>query len=260
MTTWVLLRGLTRETAHWNGFDRRLASALGPQHRVLTLDLPGNGALYQLRSPTRVADMAAACRVELGRRGHSAPCVLVAMSLGAMVALDWACGAPEDVAGCVLINTSLRGLSPFWQRLQPRSYATLARLMAPGLTPLQREQGVLALTSNLPPGAGDTAARWAAIAQQRPVGRGNALRQLLAAARFRAPAQAPSVPALLLVSAGDRLVSSQCSRRIAAAWGWPLRMHPDAGHDLPLDAPGWVQQQICEWWQGAGSAGLARRQ
>lgn len=260
MTTWVLLRGLTRETAHWNGFDRQLATALCPQHRVLTLDLPGNGTLYKARSPSCVADMAEASRAELGRRGYAAPYVLVAMSLGAMVALDWACGVPEDVAGCVLINTSLRGLSPFWQRLQPRNYANLARLMAPGLTPLQREQAVLAMTSNQMPGAGDTAAGWAAIALQRPVARGNALRQLLAAARFRAPTQPPAVPALLLASAGDRLVSPQCSQRIAAAWGWPLRMHPDAGHDLPLDAPSWVQQQICEWWQGRVSGGLARCQ
>ena len=266
MTTWVLLRGLTREAAHWNGFDRRLASALGTHHRVLTLDLPGNGTLYQARSPIHVADMTAACRAWLGRRGHAPPYVLVAMSLGAMVALDWACGAPEDVEGCVLINTSLRGLSPFWQRLQPRNYGALVRLMAPGLTPLQREQAVLSLTSNQPAHQGDTAAAWAGVAGQRPVSRGNALRQLLAAARFRAPSQPPAVPALLLASAGDRLVSAQCSQRIAAAWGWPLHMHPDAGHDLPLDAPGWVQEQICDWWPGVArrwglqSGLLARRQ
>lgn len=253
MTTWVLLRGLTRETAHWNGFDRKLAAALGTSQPVLTLDLPGNGTQYQARSPSRVADMAAACRAKLARRGHAGPCVLVAMSLGAMVALEWARAAPQDVAGCVLINTSLRGLSPFWQRLQPHNYAMLARLMVPGGTPLQREQAVLAMTSNQAAHQGDTAAAWAAVAHQRPVSPGNALRQLLAAARYRAPAQPPAVPALLLASAGDRLVSAQCSQRIAAAWGWPLHIHPDAGHDLPLDAPVWVQQQICDWWQAVAA-------
>jgi pimeloyl-ACP methyl ester carboxylesterase len=261
MTTWVLLRGLTRETAHWNGFDQRLATALGPQHRVLTLDLPGNGTQYQARSPACVADMARACRAELHRRSRQPPFVVVAMSLGAMVAVDWACSAPQDMAGCVLINTSLRGLSPFWQRLQPRNYALLAGVMVPGRTPLEREQAVLAVTSNQPAHQGETAAAWAAVACQRPVSRGNAFRQLLAAARYRAPAQPPAVPALLLSSAGDRLVSMQCSQRIAAAWGWPLRIHPDAGHDLPLDAPGWVQQQICDWWAGgAQSDRVARRQ
>ncbi len=260
MTTWVLLRGLTREAAHWNGFERRLSTSLGPQHRVLTLDLPGNGTLYQARSPTCVAEMARACRAELSRRNQPAPYVLVAMSLGAMVALDWACRAPQDMSGCVLINTSLRGLSPFWQRLQPHNYASLAGVMLPGRTPLQREQAVLAMTSNQLARQGETAAAWAAVARQRPVSRGNGLRQLLAAARYRAPPHPPAVPALLLASAGDRLVSAQCSQRIAAAWGWPLRMHPDAGHDLPLDAPAWVQQQICDWWAGVASVDLARRQ
>lgn len=260
MTTWVLLRGLTRETAHWNGFDQQLAAALGPRHRVLTLDLPGNGALYQVRSPASVPAMAAACRAELLRRGHAPPYVLVAMSLGAMVALQWAHDAPRDLAGCVLINTSLRGLSPFWQRLQPRNYPALARLMLPGLTPLQRETGVLHMTSRHAARHAGVPVQWASAARLHPVSRANALRQLLAAARYRAPAQAPAVPALVLASAGDRLVSAQCSQRLAAAWGWPLAMHPDAGHDLPLDAPGWVQQQICHWWDSRRSAGGVRPQ
>ncbi|HAV70244.1 MAG TPA: alpha/beta hydrolase, partial [Alcanivorax sp.] len=42
-TTWILLRGLVREQAHWNGFADRLAGALGADHRVMCMDLPGNG-------------------------------------------------------------------------------------------------------------------------------------------------------------------------------------------------------------------------
>ncbi len=49
-TTWILLRGLVREQAHWEGFAERLASALGDGHRVLALDLPGNGVLHRRRS------------------------------------------------------------------------------------------------------------------------------------------------------------------------------------------------------------------
>ena len=36
-TTWILLRGLVREQAHWEGFAERLASALGDGHRVLVV-------------------------------------------------------------------------------------------------------------------------------------------------------------------------------------------------------------------------------
>lgn len=251
MTTWVLLRGLTREAGHWGGFGATLQAALGDGHRVLALDLPGNGTLNHLRSPASVPALREACRAELRRLGHGGPCVLVAMSLGAMVALDWAAACPGELAGCVLINTSLRGLDPPWQRLQPRNYLTLAWLMAPGRSPLEREQAILAMTSRRQAAAGDVAAAWAAIARLRPVSRGNALRQLVAAARCRVPPQPPATAALLLASAGDQLVSPECSRRLAAAWGWPLRLHPDAGHDLPLDDPAWVLAQIVSWQAGA---------
>ena len=56
-TTWILLRGLVREQAHWNGFADRLAGALGADHRVMCMDLPGNGVRHRDRSPTRIAAM-----------------------------------------------------------------------------------------------------------------------------------------------------------------------------------------------------------
>ena len=88
---------------------------------------------------------------------------------------------------------------------------------------------------------------WVSVRAQRPVRPLNALRQLLAAARYRAPAQAPDVPMLLLASTNDRLVDSRCSQALARAWHCPLAMHPDAGHDLPLDDADWVASQIRHW-------------
>jgi hypothetical protein len=35
---------------------------------------------------------------------------------------------------------------------------------------------------------------------------------------------------------------------LAGAWGAALRVHPTAGHDLPLDDGGWVAEQISTWW------------
>ncbi len=258
MTTWVLLRGLTREAGHWGGFGPRLAAALGPDHTVLALDIPGNGELHRGHSPTRVQAMVQACRAALAARAVPGPYVLVAMSLGAMVALEWACTAADELAGCVLINTSVRGFSPFWHRLQPHNYPTLLRLMLPGATPEQRERAILRLTSSQPAQHSDVLPAWAAVARQRPVSRRNAAAQLLAAARYRLPAQRPLVPALVLASAGDRLVSARCSQALATGWDWPLRLHPDAGHDLALDDPAWVQQQITDWWLDSGLAGRGR--
>ncbi|MGZ5183361.1 MAG: alpha/beta fold hydrolase, partial [Ramlibacter sp.] len=75
----------------------------------------------------------------------------------------------------------------------------------------------------------------------------NALRQLWAAARYRAPDRPPAVPLLLLASAGDRLVHPSCSARLADRWEVPLRLHPWAGHDLPLDDPAWVLDHVLSW-------------
>ncbi len=249
--TWLLLRGLTREAAHWGGFVAQLQQAL-PQARILTLDLPGNGRLNALRSPTDVAAMVAWCRAELAQRGVAGPVHVLAMSLGAMVAAEWACRAPQELAGGVLINTSLRPFSPFYRRLRPRNYRRLLRLLLGGAAPWMWERAILEMTSNRPAERAEVLSAWTATRLQHPVGAANALRQLLAAARYRARPQAPAVPLLLLASEQDRLVDVRCSKALAQRWGSPLRLHPWAGHDLPLDDPAWVVAQLRDWLAARG--------
>lgn len=243
---WILLRGLTREAAHWGAFFADLEQAL-PSDRVLALDLPGNGQFHKVSSPLSVSGMVQACRDELQRRAIAPPYHLLAMSLGAMVATEWVHQAPEDVAGCVLINTSLRPFNPFYRRLRPHNLAALLQLLLQWRAPEVAERIILRMTSNGAPDRSALMAEWVAIRRQRPVSSRNALRQLVAAARYRAPAVAPGVPTLLLGSCNDRLVASECSQTIAHAWGRPLCMHPTAGHDLPLDDPQWVVEQVRQW-------------
>ncbi|MDO8778412.1 MAG: alpha/beta hydrolase, partial [Burkholderiaceae bacterium] len=133
---WILLRGLTRESRHWGDFGAQFQHAL-PGSQVLALDLPGNGVLSWQRSPLRVQDMVAHCRAELAQRGVNSPYRVLAMSLGAMVAVAWAETYPQELAAMVLINTSLRPFSAFYQRLRPANYAALLRLAALGGTPAQ---------------------------------------------------------------------------------------------------------------------------
>jgi len=52
---------------------------------------------------------------------------------------------------------------------------------------------------------------------------------------------------LLLSSRGDRLVDARCTDALAAAWGLKPRVHPWAGHDLPLDDPDWTIRQVRQW-------------
>ena len=250
MHTWVLLRGLTRSSGHWMAFPRQFLGEF-PDARVLTLDLPGNGALHLERSPTRVLEMVQSCRAQLAQRAVAPPYHLLAMSLGGMVAVAWSREHAHEVAAQVLINTSMRPFSSFYQRLLPRNYPALLRLALGDASALDWERALLRMTSNL---AGpQVLATWLALREKNPVSRANALRQLLAAARFCA-APSASVPTLVLASAHDRLVASACSRALARRWACELRLHPEAGHDLALDDGPWVARQVRQWL-GAAAAG-----
>ena len=241
--TWVLLRGLTREAGHWGGFVAEFEARL-PGARVVCVDLPGSGAHHREVSPWRIGPMVESVREELTARGLTPPYHLLALSLGGMVALDWAKRRPDELAGAVLLNTSLAGLSPLHHRLQPAAWPSLAGL---AIGALHREATVLRLTSARPGDHAGTPSEWAAIRAARPVSAGNALRQLIAAARYRAPCVKPDVPLLLLAGARDGLVDPRCSLALARRWAVPLEMHPGAGHDLPLDDGPWVAAQVMAW-------------
>lgn len=245
MTTWVLLRGLMREARHWGEFPAQLQAACGAQ-RVLTPNFAGNGELHRASSAASVAEMTEQLRRQLQQRGLTPPYHVLALSLGAMVAVDWSARYPAELARMALINTSLAPHNPFYQRLRPRNYLHLLAALLHG-APQQREHLILRLTSSQGTHAAALLQQWQAYAQQYPVRRVNILRQLHAALRYRAPAGAPAMPTLLLAGAQDALVDARCSHTLAARWHCPLRLHPGAGHDLPLDDGAWVLRQLQEW-------------
>ncbi|MBC3920208.1 alpha/beta hydrolase [Undibacterium sp. CY18W] len=247
MTTWVLLRGLMRESRHWGDFPARFQQAAGAG-RVLCLDFPGNGQLHAGHSLSSVEAMADYAHQQLQTQGVSEPVQILAVSLGAMVALAWADKYPADLQRMVLINTSVAPHNPFYHRLRPVNYAALVATMLFG-SRSQREQLILRITSNLhtEEQGRDIVARWTAYAQEKPISIGNILRQLLAAMRFRAPPCSDKVPLLLLAGERDKLVNAACSRKLAELWHCPLHLHPTAGHDLPLDDAAWLIEQVLAW-------------
>jgi pimeloyl-ACP methyl ester carboxylesterase len=241
--TWVLLRGLVREQRHWETFPQQLAACM-PQARIVCIDLPGNGRRCQERSPAEVGAMVESARASLAGMGVHAPCALLAVSLGGMVAFEWMSRYPQEITRAVVINSSLRAFSPFWHRLRPGSYPVLLAAALAARQPEIKERRVLALTTNLVTDLAPVAQRWAAFARENPVAPRNALAQLLAAARYSAPAAPPSCPVLVMSGGNDRLVNPACSERIAAAFAVPLECHAQGGHDLTLDAGEWVAARV----------------
>jgi len=255
--TWVLMRGLIREQRHWEGFGQQLAAAF-PNDRIVMVDLPGNGRAHRQASPTRIEAMVAAVRTDLSQRGLRPPFHVLALSLGGMVAINWMSEYPGEVAAAALLNSSVSRFSPFWHRLQPHNYGTILKKGLLAKTPLIREQAVLSMTTNLLSESqrAEVARRWCGYAVDAPVSRRNALRQLFAAARFRAPIRLPSeVPVLIIAGGEDRMVNPACSRAMARGWGVSLKLHPRAGHDITLDAGDWVTETLTEWLAEAAIAG-----
>ncbi len=238
---WLLLRGLARQSEHWGGFPTQLANAMPGDH-VYVLDLPGTGAHCDEASPDTIPEIREC--VQAFARNLPAPLTLVGLSLGGMVALDWAIWQPEGIAGVVAINSS-SGWSPLRHRLQPSRWGAVLKLVADPSTD-RREAAILSLTSNAkhPP---SVLAHWRDLHHRCPVTRHTALRQISAAARYRPPGNPPDMPTLLLASRADRLVSSRCSEKLAQLWGCELAEHSWAGHDLPLDDPEWVVARLKEF-------------
>jgi pimeloyl-ACP methyl ester carboxylesterase len=246
MSTWILLRGLTRETRHWGPLPAMLREATHADS-LLQLDLPGNGALVNQRAPARVAEMVGFVRLAVSQSSVPGPYRVLAMSLGGMVATAWAQQYPDEIEKLVLVNTSMRPFSRAPERLRPQAWPVLLRVAADWRNARQAEAVIHQLTCNERSALADDLAAWTAIRESAPVSRANALRQLWAAARFNAARTVPRCATLLLSSAHDRLVNPVCSAKLAAAWGAAHVQHPWAGHDLPHDDPAWTSQTVGAW-------------
>jgi len=163
-----------------------------------------------------------------------------------MVAWEWLLTYPEEIAGAVLINISLGGLNPFYQRLDWRCYGRL--FAAVGKRQIEkREPALLKLLSNGRDNYDKTTKDWISIQKARPVSGKNAFRQLFAAATYQPGDKKPVQPILLINSKGDRLVSPSCSEAIKEKWNLELHTHPWGGHDLTLDDSQWVVAEIKNW-------------
>jgi pimeloyl-ACP methyl ester carboxylesterase len=247
--TWLLLRGWTREAAHWGGFIDAMRAAL-PGDRIAPLDLPGAGRFHRERTPASIEAVAACVRDRAGREGLAPPLNLFGLSMGGMVAMEWARAHPAEVAALVLVNTSARPFCRMHRRLRIGALGDVLAIAA-ARDARTKESAIYRLTANAPAmDAESVIGNWVRVRRDRPVSASNALRQLLAAARYRAPEAPPCERVLVLASERDRLVHPACSRRLASAWKVPLVTHPAAGHDLPLEDGPWAARETARWLAG----------
>jgi pimeloyl-ACP methyl ester carboxylesterase len=239
---WIFLRGLARNSDHWGPFKVAFQSHF-PQDKIELLDLRGNGSLAHSPSYASIADNVRDLRARSHFLQEGRKVSLLSISMGAMIASEWARRHSDEVQELVLINTSERGSSKFWERLRPFSYPRLAKILLHQETSPEIELDILKITSHLA-----DKEKWSKIFAKSPsTTRMNFAKQIFAASRYEFPRHKPKTDVLILNSAKDRLVHPSCSENIAHLWHLRVHTHPTAGHDLPLDAPDWICDEIARW-------------
>jgi pimeloyl-ACP methyl ester carboxylesterase len=249
---WLILRGLVREQRHWAGFEKVLEAQLkqmNPEAQVLCMDFPGFGTEAERFSPASVAEIVDDLRSRWLRFAQDKKdWNLLAMSLGGMVGMQWCATYPSDFQKLILVNSSIKGLSPLHKRMKPINYPKVISLLLSSEI-AEREEKILRMTSNLT-GIQLEERTKLHVSFALPVRKRDALSQIVAAIRFQPPAKIP-VPTLVVASRGDRLVDPSCSEEIAKFYGAEISYHPNANHDLTTDDPEWMAKQVMRWSQAS---------
>ena len=240
-----LLRGLVREERHWGPFKDKIASMI-PNSLIETPQIPGVGSYNQMQSPTSFTDMINFMRNKIDWGKHQKnERVLIAISLGGMIARQWTDLYENDFDKIILINTSYKGINPIYRRLQPLSILRFVKIL---FTPTikARENAIIKLSSNNENNRLKHIENWVEIQNDRPVSRMNFFRQITAALKYNAPKTPPKKPIIVISSKADKLCHVKCSEQIHEIWGGKLYLHESAGHDLPIDDPDWLISKIKE--------------
>ena len=234
---WVLIRGLTRSHFHWFDFKSLLLKKLNIES-VECPELAGNGYLSDLKTPQSLSLCVAQLRSQL--KHHDEPIGLIGISLGGIIATQWATEFPEEVSHLVLINSSF-SMCPAHRRLRYQNYfKILLTLLFP--SPKRIENFILKNTANTAD-IKNYLETCIDFQKKHPVQLLNLIRQLRLTQQAHFPIK-PRCVVLILAAVSDRLVDYRCSLFIAKHWSVSAEIHPSAGHDLTLDDPFWVLEKI----------------
>lgn len=237
---WFLIRGLGREVRHWGHFPEFLR--METNDLVICLETPGTGVKYLKDPPLNIDQYVFDLRADyLNQKGDS-DCYLVAISLGGMIAQKWIELYPDDFEKIFIINSSGGSLSPFYERLKPKAMMRLVQILRTKDIST-RERLILQATTNLVKIDNALLADRVKIAEEYPIKIKNLLKQLWAAKSF-SPGQSELKKLIVIASKKDRFVSCECSITLAEFHQCEIMLHPEAGHDLPLDDPNWLVRSL----------------
>ncbi len=244
-TSFTFLRGLTRESEHWGSFRKKFEKRYSPEN-LFFCDLPGTGKLHSIPPVYNFSTLIDTVRLQildknLNNRNFQYR-VLVGMSFGGMVACQWLAKYSNDFDAIILINSSASDLSTMNQRMN----LSCVRYLLPAVLKLNmemRERRILQCVSNKKVDE-EEVNRWIKIQKNSPVTIKTFLSQLFLASTFSIKKISFSIPTLVIYSSKDRLVSFQASENIANYLNAEKSIHKWAGHDIALDDPDWLLNEI----------------
>lgn len=238
-----LLRGLSRESEHWGDFGVFL-NANFPKSSIHYIDMPGAGIYHQSKSPTNIPSIVETLRSkELVQTTNN---LLIASSLGGMVALEWISKYPNDFQFATTICSSYKGICNPLERFNLKfTFPVLTFLLSSNVR--RREKIILRINSNHEAIRQDLIEKWVDIQHKRKLTKLNFMRQVLAGLRYAPVNPSISIPLLIIGSKKDELVKPNCIVKTHEQFGGTLKWHETAGHCVPIDEPKWLSDTIYEW-------------
>jgi pimeloyl-ACP methyl ester carboxylesterase len=237
----VLLHGIGNQSGSW----ARQLDALAPRYRVIAWDAPGYGGSDPLEAASPLAADYAVVLAALLDALAVDRAVLVASSLGALMAGAFAVRWPARAAGLLLLNPAGGyGLADPGER-EEKLAARLARLAKLGPDGMARSLPAGMLSPAASPEARALAA-WG-TARIRPDGYEQAARMLAQGRLVEDAARYPG-PALVVGATADTITPPAGCERIAQAFPrGAYRLLEGVGHLSYLDAPFTVNAMIDEF-------------
>lgn len=244
-----LVRGLVRsiEYSLQNNeiLKKELQEKLNADVKLHSFELSGNGRLFQEESPTSIEGMIFKLKAQYNKfKRKDAKSYMIAISMGGMIGINWLNSHKKDYDKAFIFNSSLPKFCSLFERLLPDSIPTLLS-GAISSDPVYREKQIQKIIINHQDKNKDIWKGWSKVSKNMPVSFPNTLRQLWAAMRSPNPEKV-STPIFIGVSENDRMVSSNCSKRMAKAWNLPIFTHPTAGHDILNDDPKWLAEIVAK--------------
>jgi len=241
MQNWVLLRGLARQSGHWEDFPTLLEHSLGAH--VLKLDYPGIGTDQAESCPKRLVEVVDYLEAKAKTKFKDSFYVL-GISLGGMVAMKWL-EMSSNVKGAVVINSSVPELCKRSERMIPKALRRF--ITCPMQKEMrQREAIVLGLCSNKHAHDNDVIDHWTQVSTKWPISLRVIYRQLIWSVQASLP-QSRKEDVLLLASKYDKICHVNCTKKMGQMLEQPVYINKSAGHDLCLDDPQWVLEKMRAW-------------